>query len=547
MGINVTMNVVAWAVLAAIVMASEISVGAEGSLLPNGGFETLDGKEQAVGWSPSRHRGKGALAIQSAEVHDGLRAARISGEEKSFRGWFGSEVIPVEREGVYELSGWIKTEQMQQGAAVLGLYMLGRLKEWVGYSKSISVTKETDWTQYRAQYTVPRNVHFVGVRAWGEYLRGTAYFDDLSFVKRQAGLAPDAKLPDVSDDWLYKQWTDAIQGRSRSAREEECPESYGWVHSPYLRGLMWGYQYSRDPEWLELFVSRVDWLVSLLTTDAGGHKGWYGLPLPIYRDRETNAHSDCLVGEGLILFPMSLFVETVQNDAQLQATHGAKANEYRELIGELIRKWDARGDWKDIGDDEGVWVYPRPLGPQRRGMTLAKNQMCPTAKTCLVMWRLTRDDYYRGKAARVATHFKKKLIPEGEHLEWNYWEPAGPWDFKADGKRMHWVGRDHRSGYSAIFADFVAYAFHHGVVFTEDDVRKVVARQLHALDPKSEGAHAFWGASLAELDSRIMAAWYERIKSDPKWPSSWGGQSGVPMYLLKKRTPTGYAPLHVAK
>ena len=37
------------------------------------------------------------------------------------------------------------------------------------------------------------------------------------------------------------------------------------------------------------------------------------------------------------------------------------------------------------------------------------------------------------------------------------------------------------------------------------------------------------------------------LLSDPKWPSSWGGQSGVPMYLLKKRAPAGYAPLHVAK
>lgn len=525
------------------------------SLIQNGGFEQLDDNGNAVGWSSSSYRGKGSFSIESEVVHSGKYSAKIHSEVSEFRGWFATLPIPVQRKGVYELSGWIKTEGFTggdgapapifSGSAILGLYMLGKLKEWVGYKKLISVNTATDWKLFKKTYTIPLNVHYVGVRLWGEYMMGTAYFDDVSFIQTREGLPPDAELPDVSDQWLYNEWAKAMLKRSQGKlRKEIHSESYGWIHGPYLKGLILGYLYSKDEKWLELFVKRVDWLLSLLSRDKAGYVGWYGLPLDVYLDKKTRAHSDTLVGEGLILFPMSLFVEVVTKEPSPRQKYSSKAETYLKLIGELIRKWDKRGDWRVLEGDAGVWVYPQPLGPQRRGMTLAKNQMCPIAKTCLVMWRLTGDDYFREKARRVASFIKSTFIERKGYVEWDYWSPAGKWDYRLDGSARHWIGRDHRAGYSAIVADFIGYAFHHAVVFTADDVKKVINRQLHQLDPQTDGPHWFWSASLAEFDARIMKEWYERIKANPGLPSSWGGQVSVPLYLLKKRLPTGYTPLY---
>ncbi len=44
---------------------------------------------------------------------------------------------------------------------------------------------------------------------------------------------------------------------------------------------------------------------------------------------------------------------------------------------------------------------------------------------------------------------KSRMKPkdDGTYEIWNYWQPAGPWDYKADGSPKHWIGVHPNGGY----------------------------------------------------------------------------------------------------
>ena len=79
------------------------AMGEAASAVGNGGFETLGEAGAPAGWTRTRLAGKGSLTVTDGDARFGRRAVRISGEGQDFRGWYGSEAVPVERQAVYEL------------------------------------------------------------------------------------------------------------------------------------------------------------------------------------------------------------------------------------------------------------------------------------------------------------------------------------------------------------------------------------------------------------------------------------------------------------
>jgi hypothetical protein len=48
--------------------------------------------------------------------------------------------------------------------------------------------------------------------------------------------------------------------------------------------------------------------------------------------------------------------------------------------------------------------------------------------------------------------------------DWNYWEPAGPWDYRADGRTTkHWVGVHPNGGYYEDDTQGIVDAYEHGL------------------------------------------------------------------------------------
>jgi hypothetical protein len=68
-----------------------------------------------------------------------------------------------------------------------------------------------------------------------------------------------------------------------------------------------------------------------------------------------------------------------------------------------------------------------------------------------------------------------KLREDGKDFVGNYWEPAGPWDYKADGSPKHWVGVHPNGGYYGIDVEGIVSAFEHGLVFKKPDIDRLIA------------------------------------------------------------------------
>jgi hypothetical protein len=60
-----------------------------------------------------------------------------------------------------------------------------------------------------------------------------------------------------------------------------------------------------------------------------------------------------------------------------------------------------------------------------------------------------------------------KLKHDGTYVIWNYWEPAGAWDYKSDGLPKHWIGVHPNAAYYDIDVEGIVAAYKHGLVFNK--------------------------------------------------------------------------------
>jgi hypothetical protein len=63
----------------------------------------------------------------------------------------------------------------------------------------------------------------------------------------------------------------------------------------------------------------------------------------------------------------------------------------------------------------------------------------------------------------------------GKYFVWNYWDPAGPWDYTPGGAPKHWIAVHPNGGYYGIDVEGIVTAYEHGLVFTRDDINRLIA------------------------------------------------------------------------
>ncbi len=165
---------------------------AAASLLPNGGFEEIDGSNDPDSWFGTRLPGTaGHYVLASSSVaHSGKRSAvvEIGTSHPDMRvdynwtavakGWKAGET--------YELSGWIKTENAKGPGFIMAQCWSEDEKRILGYSqKACEVRGTTDWTRVSTLLKVPEGTGVVRIRA-GLTSQGNkgakAWLDDVSLV-----------------------------------------------------------------------------------------------------------------------------------------------------------------------------------------------------------------------------------------------------------------------------------------------------------------------------------------------------------------------------
>ncbi|MCU0913286.1 MAG: glycoside hydrolase family 88 protein [Planctomycetes bacterium] len=379
-----------------------------------------------------------------------------------------------------------------------------------------------------------------------------------------AAVAPAHAAPDVShakppEDWFVR-WEKNVLGRARARPcDKEMGEELGWLVSPFLNGFYYAYRVTGDSKWVALLVDWADSWIQRGISEPDGFVGWPksgtgGAPAEGF-------YTDSLLGEAMALRPVVLMAEEILKTAALQDQFGARARAYLALAEQVFEKWDTRGCWREVARG-GLWVVPlfgidRKTGQwtegyaRRRtdGFSNADNKQNHIARWLLALADVTKKPIYRERAEKWLRLMKSRLRTRagGKYYVWYYWEPAGPWDYKMGSSPKHWVGVHPNGGYYEFDVMGMVAAFEHGLVFTRDDIQRLIATNRDFM----------W-------NQQVTGAKFQRLDggpSDPRWkecpgvlwtplvphdetlrriflanhdPASWGALPVTPWFLARE-------------
>jgi hypothetical protein len=358
-------------------------------------------------------------------------------------------------------------------------------------------------------------------------------------AKDQPGGGPMVRGDDARlADWLAR-WEKNIVNDARNRYcDKAMGEDIGWLMTPFLDGFYYGYQATGDTKWIDFLVDWTDSWVKRGVREPDGYIGWPKLAAAGTKvDNLDDFTADSMLGEAMVLRPIVLMAGEIGKDPHLQAKYGAKAAAYLALAGQVYEKWKTRGAWREtegggaislvlpfgIDPVTGTWTagYETRNAPDQ-GFSHPNNKANHVARWLLAMSDVTGKADYKTLAEKWFRLLKSRLKPtdQGTYAIWNYWQPAGQWDYYGDGKTKHWVGTHPNGGYYSIDTAGIVDAYEHGVVFTKADIDRLVATAL--------AEKRYWFA-LVPYSREIQ----EHFEAEHQ-PDTWGGLGSTPEYLARQ-------------
>lgn len=387
-------------------------------------------------------------------------------------------------------------------------------------------------------------------------------------------------------DWLPR-WERQITGEARDRYcDKETGEEIGWLVSPFLEGFYYGYLATHDTMWIDRFV---DWSDSWIKRGIKEPDGYLGWPKADGASTQVvpNLYTDNELGDAMGLRAAVTLSGLILKDPALTQKYGDKARGYIKLSEQMFEKWDARGCWREVKikidgktnaetkseaksemKEGGLWVVPefgidRQTGQftvgyanrQTTGFSLPDNKQNLIARWELAMYDATRKPIYKERASKWFQLMlsRMQLRENGKYYVWNYWDPAGPWDYKPDGSTRHWVGVHPNGGYYTVDVEAIVAAYEHRIVFTRKEIDRLIATNRDYMWNREVK-----GAKFQRIDGAPPAApylktpgvlWSALVPYDPTLrtifeanhdPASWGGMTTTSWYLaLQQSKPTG--------
>jgi hypothetical protein len=374
---------------------------------------------------------------------------------------------------------------------------------------------------------------------------------------------PAARMDEaLAKDWLAR-WEKNITGGIRNRYcDKEMGEEIGWLVTPFLNGFHYGYLATGDRKWIDLLIDWADSVVKRGVKEPDGYVGWpkaAGASTSSVKD----SYTDNELGEAMALRPMVLMAGEILKTPALKEKYGAKAGEYVKLSEQVFQKWDSRGAWREVEVPKGggLWVVP-PFGIDQKtgkwtegyeqrntdGFSLPDNKQNFIADWLIAMYDVTGKPLYKERAEKWWRVMKSrmKLREDGKYYVWNYWDAGGPWDKKPDGSLKHWVGVHPNGGYYAVDVEGIVLAYEHGLVFTKEDIDRLIATNRDFMWDKQVQGAKFQRIDGGEPDKRWAKTpgvlWTALVPYDPTLrkvfeanhdPGSWGGLSSTPKHLAR--------------
>jgi hypothetical protein len=376
-----------------------------------------------------------------------------------------------------------------------------------------------------------------------------------------SGQEPLKLDPALATDWL-KRWKERILG---GMNERFCDhamgEDVGWLMSPFLNGFYHGYLATHDVEWVAHLADWADSWIKRGVKDPDGFIGW-----PKRGESMGGGNgllTESLLAEAMALRPIVLMADQINRTPALREKFGVQAKSWLDVAARTFEKWDSFGCWREVKDG-GLWVVPDfgidPVtgkwtsGYQQRatnGFSNPDNKQNHIARWLLAMHDVTKKPVYHDRAEKWFRLMKSRMHTQqgGKYFVWNYWEPGGPWDYKPDGETRHWVGVHPNGGYYEIDLEGIVAAYEHGIVFTREDIQKLIATNRDFMwnqqmkgarfqridggqpDPRwKETPGKLWTA-LVPHDATLRQIFLKNFD-----PASWEGLSVTPWFLARSNS-----------
>jgi hypothetical protein len=337
-------------------------------------------------------------------------------------------------------------------------------------------------------------------------------------------------------DWLLR-WERNILGENEMRYcNREMGEEIGWKMSPFLNGFYYGYLATRNLLWVDRLIACTGAWIKRAVKEPDGYLGWPKVGAAGTNvDDLDNFYADSMLGEAMALAPVVLMAAEIQRTPLLKEKYGSRAEDYIKLAEQIFEKWDRRGAWRETPENGGMVTVELPFGIDQKtgkwtgeygtrnapavGFSHQDNKANLIANWLLAMFDATAKPIYRERAEKWFRVMKSrmKLKRDGTYEIWNYWEPAGAWDYKSNGLPKHWIGVHPNAGYYDIDVEGIVAAYEHGLVFDKGDIGRLVATAVVE--------QRYWTA-LVPFDQTIQKQFEESLH-----PSSWVGLSRAPWYL----------------
>ena len=273
---------------------------------------------------------------------------------------------------------------------------------------------------------------------------------------------------------------------SLGIKQNPLGESFCWNARVNMDQFIENYQLTKDTEWLDAGIKYYDFLIGKMDTDPDGYKGWIG-------PEGRRIWTDALVGDAILLTSILDFCVLVLENPNLKAIYGDKADSYVEVAKkDFVEKYDKRASWYEDGpyasyvstrgiiktDSKKEWAQSN-----RPGISNPFNKLFDAAQVLLRLYRITGDKTYWNKAEKIFFTAKSHFQYFDNHYCWNYYEPLTPGDVDVErNNTRHWVDvHMWRSGYQASEIDKIVEAYHYGMVFDEQDIKRIINTNLNVM------------------------------------------------------------------
>lgn len=315
----------------------------------------------------------------------------------------------------------------------------------------------------------------------------------------------------------------------------ETGEEIGWYIYPFLRGFYQGYQATKNVVWADRLVACTNAWLKRAVVEPDGYLGWPKIGAAGTEVDNLDAlYADSMLGEAMALTPIVQMAGEIRKNPSLREEYGAEAENYVKVAERIFEKWQSRGAWRGT-DSGGAITIVLPFGIDKStgtwtsgysrrndlevGFSHPDNKGNFIASWLLAMFDVTGNPLYRDWAEKWFRTMKSrmKLRPDGTYEIWNYWQPAGVWDYNPDGSPKHWIGVHPNAGYYDTDVTGIVAAHQHGLVFDNEEIDRLIKTAI--------ADRRYWTA-LVPFDATIQEQFEASVD-----PASWSGLTLVPWYV----------------